>query len=151
MQEQEKAFLYSVNPRKVITGISGVNAIRTPKSLYLTRKDVEICLQRASVYRRFSGDIAPQRVTIGNLDRLHRENYIPEDQWDNFKTEELSVGHGKVEIASPVYKNNSQETVTNNKNEEDELQEMPSEQIIESDDEDEVVKVVDPVEDKSEE
>ncbi len=151
MQNQEKAFLYSVNPRKVITGISGVNAIRTPKSLYLTKDDVKICLQRASVYRRFAGDVAPERVTIGNLDRLHRENYIPEDQWESFKAVELSVGHGKVEAGSVVNENDSkQETVIDNKKEEEKLQET-SEQIVESDDEDEVVKVMEPVEDKADE
>ena len=78
---KELAFLYTVNPRKVITGLSGVNAIRTAKSLFLTKEDVKICLQKATVYRRFASEGINERVTVGNIDRLHRENYVSEKDW----------------------------------------------------------------------
>lgn len=96
--DKELAFLYTVNPRKVITGLSGVNAIRTAKSLFLTKEDVKICLQKATVYRRFANEGINERVNVGNIDRLHRENYISEKDWDSVHAKEMSEGHGKVEI-----------------------------------------------------
>ena len=96
--DKELAFLYTVNPRKVITGLSGVNAIRTAKSLFLTKEDVKICLQKATVYRRFANEGINERVTVGNIDRLHRENYVSEKDWDAVQAKEMSEGHGKVEV-----------------------------------------------------
>ena len=95
---KELAFLYTVNPRKVITGLSGVNAIRTAKSLFLTKEDVKICLQKATVYRRFANEGINERVNVGNIDRLHRENYVSEKDWDSVHAKEMSEGHGKVEV-----------------------------------------------------
>lgn len=97
--DKELAFLYTVNPRKVITGLSGVNAIRTAKSLFLTKEDVKICLQKATVYRRFANEGINERVTVGNIDRLHRENYVSEKDWDAVQAKEMSEGHGKVEVS----------------------------------------------------
>ena len=96
--DKELAFLYTVNPRKVITGLSGVNAIRTAKSLFLTKEDVKICLQKATVYRRFANEGINERVNVGNIDRLHRENYVSEKDWDAVQAKEMSEGHGKVEV-----------------------------------------------------
>ena len=96
--DKELAFLYTVNPRKVITGLSGVNAIRTAKSLFLTKEDVKICLQKATVYRRFANEGINERVNVGNIDRLHRENYVSEKDWDATQAKEMSEGHGKVEV-----------------------------------------------------
>ena len=91
---EDKTFLYSVNPKKVIIGLSGVNAIRTPKSLYLTKEDVKICLNKASVYRRFTD--CSERVTIANLDRLHNEKHYTEEEWAQVQIDMKSEGHGKV-------------------------------------------------------
>ena len=96
--DKELVFLYTVNPRKVITGLSGVNAIRTAKSLFLTKEDVKICLQKATVYRRFANEGINERVNVGNIDRLHRENYVSEKDWDSVHAKEMSEGHGKVEV-----------------------------------------------------
>ena len=96
--DKDLAFLYTVNPRKVITGLSGVNAIRTAKSLFLTKEDVKICLQKATVYRRFANEGINERVTVGNIDRLHRENYVSEKDWDATQAKEMSEGHGKVDV-----------------------------------------------------
>ena len=97
---EESVFLYTVNPRKVITGLSGVNTIRTSKSLFLTKEDVKICLQKATVYRRFAAEGINERVTIGNIDRLHREKYISEKNWEAEVSKEMSKGHGKVNSTS---------------------------------------------------
>ena len=111
--DKELAFLYTVNPRKVITGLSGVNAIRTAKSLFLTKEDVKICLQKATVYRRFANEGINERVNVGNIDRLHRENYVSEKDWDAVQAKEMSEGHGKVEITaeSPDLTKNASEEV----------------------------------------
>lgn len=98
----EKAYLYTVHPRKVITGISGVNAIRTSKSLFLTKEDVMICLKNASVYRRFASAGINEKVTVGNIDRLHRENYVAEEDWAKVLEQEMSEGHGKVSQSEVV-------------------------------------------------
>lgn len=110
--DKELAFLYTVNPRKVITGLSGVNAIRTAKSLFLTKEDVKICLQKATVYRRFANEGINERVNVGNIDRLHRENYVSEKDWDAVHAKEMSEGHGKVEVpteSSDLTKNANEE------------------------------------------
>ena len=96
--DKELVFLYTVNPRKVITGLSGVNAIRTAKSLFLTKEDVKICLQKATVYRRFANEGINERVNVGNIDRLHREHYVSEKDWEAVQAKEMSEGHGKVEV-----------------------------------------------------
>ena len=153
---KELAFLYTVNPRKVITGLSGVNAIRTAKSLFLTKEDVKICLQKATVYRRFASEGINERVTVGNIDRLHRENYVSEKDWDAMQAKEMSEGHGKVEdptenpdltkntseeVETPVISNI--ETAQSKDNENEHTGAIPEEtkaddDKIESDDDDEV-------------
>ena len=77
----EKSYLYAVHPKRAITGLEGVKVLRTAKSLLLTKEDVKICLQKASVYRRFAAEGKIERVTIGNIDRLHNDNYISEEDW----------------------------------------------------------------------
>ena len=98
---EELVFLYTVNPRKVITGLSGVNAIRSSKSLFLTKEDVKLCLQKATVYRRFAAEDKIERVTVGNIDRLHRENYVSEEDWEATVIKEMSEGHGIVNDVTP--------------------------------------------------
>lgn len=147
---EEKVFLYTVNPRKVIVGISGVNAIRTPKSLFLTKEDVEKCLKNATVYRRFND--RNERVNIGNIDRLHRAEFIPEDEWADFVSKEMSKGHGKVDAApvkqevkkeepvveaAPVKEESIQKVV---EQEEQGEEITPDEPEVESDDDVEVLK-----------
>ena len=154
--DKELAFLYTVNPRKVITGLSGVNAIRTAKSLFLTKEDVKICLQKATVYRRFASEGINERVTVGNIDRLHRENYVSEKDWDAMQAKEMSEGHGKVEItaespdltknaseevAAPVVSNVETAQSEDNENKQTRaiLDETEADDEIESDDDDEVI------------
>lgn len=142
----DKSFLYTVNPRKVITGLSGVNAIRTSKSLFLTKEDVKICLQKASVYRRFAQEGINERVTIGNIDRVHREHYISEEDWNKELDKSMSEGHGVVN--APVLdekeeskqeeeqqNDNSTDVVSDDEEiinvEENPVEEIPSDEIVE--------------------
>jgi len=91
-------FLYTVKPRKAIVGLSGSKVVRTNKSLYLTKEDVLICLKNAIVYRRFANEGINERVTIDNVDRVHRENYIAESDWAAFCAQEKSKDHGTVKV-----------------------------------------------------
>jgi hypothetical protein len=99
-------YIYSVNPRRVISGLSDGTEIRVNKSLELSKEDVLLCLQKASVYRRFNtvtgagNDIV--RVTTGNLDRLHNEKYMTEEEYEKFLAANASKDHGKVVNREPV-------------------------------------------------
>lgn len=99
-------YIYSVNPRRVISGLSDGTEIRVNKSLELSKEDVLLCLQKASVYRRFNtvtgagNDIV--RVTTGNLDRLHNEKYMTEKEYEKFLAANASKDHGKVVNREPV-------------------------------------------------
>ncbi|MBR6289347.1 MAG: hypothetical protein IKR19_08430 [Acholeplasmatales bacterium] len=93
----DQTFLYEVRPRKIITGIHGVAYIRAPRSIYLTKDEVLICLQAGSVYRRFANLDKLERVTITNVDRLHNETFISEEEW-----EAKSGSNAVVEEKKPV-------------------------------------------------
>lgn len=75
-----ETFLYAVHPKRIITGLSSGRCVRVAQSIQLTKDDVYACLKKAAVYRRFplDGNI---RVTVSNVDRLHRNEFISEEQW----------------------------------------------------------------------
>jgi len=83
MSSVPETYLYEVRPigRPIVLG-HGVE-ITARKSLYLTKEDVLKCLETAYVYRRFALR-EPERVTIANVDRVHRQVYIPESEWADF-------------------------------------------------------------------
>ena len=122
---EEKVYLYTVYPKRQITGLSGVNALRVPKSVFLTKEDVKICLPRGSVYRRFANTGENVRVTPNNLDRLHNAEFISEEDWEKgtvTTTEEAPVVEEVVEepVAAPV--------------EEEVIEEVPEEvEVVEED------------------
>ena len=104
----EQTYLYEVRPHRIITGIHGVPYIRSPRSVYLTKEEVLICLQNGSVYRRFANLDKLERVTVTNVDRLHNENFIPEEEW---KTECLKKAEAPVEEAPVIDEPTKQEEV----------------------------------------
>ena len=92
--ENINAFMYVVNPRTILRNIPYVKTgfIMKPGSFLLTKEAVLLCLKGATVYRKFSVDHA-ERVTILNVDRLHNEKFITEEEWnnrDNIKEKEVS-------------------------------------------------------------
>ena len=107
-KSNEDIFLYEVHPKRVITGIPGIPAIRVRKSVYLTKDDVIKCLEKGSVYRRFS--LKTERVTTANLDRVHREEYISEEDWPDFLVKLKAEGNGQVVDTTPD-NNNTQQVV----------------------------------------
>ena len=148
-------FLYTVNPRRTINGLSGsTKVVRTPKSLFLSKEDVYLCLKNASVYRRFANEGINEKVTIDNVDRVHREKYIPESEWAAFVAKEKSSDHATVAATNnvsnhhieektveaaetnPVKDENVETTEINN-------DDLDKSEVIESDDETVVEKVED--------
>lgn len=133
--DNNQVFLYTVKPRKIIVGLSGsTRAIRTNKSLYLTKEDVFLCLKNAIVYRRFANEGIVERVTIDDVERVHREKYISAEDWKKYCETKMSADQGKVLAQAPVV-----EAKVENKN-----KTIISENAFKSDDkkEKEVVDVV---------
>ena len=75
-----REFLYTVYPRTILRNVPYIGFIMKPGSFKLTKEAVLVCLKGAAVYRKFSADHA-ERVTILNLDRLHNETFITEEEW----------------------------------------------------------------------
>ena len=108
-KSNEDIFLYEVHPKRVITGIPGIPAIRVRKSVYLTKDDVIKCLEKGSVYRRFS--LKTERVTTANLDRVHREEYISEEDWPDFLVKLKAEGNGQVVDTTPETPNTEENKI----------------------------------------
>lgn len=108
-KSNEDIFLYEVHPKRVITGIPGIPAIRVRKSVYLTKDDVIKCLEKGSVYRRFS--LKTERVTTANLDRVHREEYISEEDWPDFLVKLKAEGNGQVVDTTPETPNTQEDKI----------------------------------------
>ena len=100
----EEKYLYSINPRRTIKNIAGVNAIRTSKSLFLNKDEVLECLKNASVYRRFSVNQIV-KVTPYTLDRLHNEKFMDEKEYEKFVKDSKGKDRGTAkEVIATVDK-----------------------------------------------
>lgn len=125
---EEVTYLYTVNPRKIIKGISGVNILRTPKSLQLTKEDVYTCLKSASVYRRFANEDLIKRVTTGNVDRLHNEKYMTDEEYKEYLISQSSAPQKTV----TVHEEEKKETIEESKVESDDEEIVKKEILDES-------------------
>ena len=106
---EAKSYLYSVHPKRIIKGLESVDAIRAPKSLYLTLEDVKKCIRLGTVYRRFSSsDIA--RVNTANVERLHNEKHMNEDEYKQFLITQSSAGQQTVTKHEEVKQPEKKET-----------------------------------------
>lgn len=93
--EENEVFAYQVNTRMPIMGLS-IGNLRSPKTVELTKEDVLICLKKAPVFRRFkTGKM--ERVNTANLDRLHREDFIDEAEYEKLLDKRGNVGEVKEE------------------------------------------------------
>ena len=133
----ETTFLYSVNPKKVIKELPTL-PIRAPKSLYLTKDQVKICLKYGSVYRRFANEQRNERVTVSNIDRLHNEKFMTEEQYENYKDSLISDNRGSV-IQAPEEKP-EQPAETKVEDVKDEVKEDPVTPVVETPVQDTVVE-----------
>lgn len=91
----ETTYLYSVNPKKIIKDLPTL-PIRSPRSLYLTKEQVLICLKSGTVYRRFATENRNERVTILNLDRLHNDKFMTEDEYKTFLESKTNDQRGTI-------------------------------------------------------
>ena len=106
---EAKSYLYSVHPKRIIKGLESVDVIRAPKSLYLTLEDVKKCIRLGTVYRRFSSsDIA--RVNTANVERLHNEKHMNEDEYKQFLITQSSAGQQTVTKHEEVKQPEKKET-----------------------------------------
>lgn len=78
----ERKYAYSIYPKKPIKTLPELGLLRTAKTLLLNENQVLECLKSASVYRRFNAN-NNIRVTVSNLARLHRDEFISEEEWNN--------------------------------------------------------------------
>ena len=97
--EDEKKYLYSVRPRRVIRSLPELGAIRTAKSLYLSKEEVAKCLKDATVYRRFSADQSIQ-VTVSDVDRLHNDVFYSVDEWNKKRSDDMGKDRGTSAVIS---------------------------------------------------
>lgn len=101
--ESNNRYLYSVNPRKVIKDLPATRPIRAPRSLYLTKEQVLICMKSGSVYRRFANVGKIERVTLGNLDRLHQGVYMTEEEYNKrIKEKEQKAPEQEPVVTEPT-------------------------------------------------
>ena len=91
----ETTYLYSVNPKKIIKDLPTL-PIRSPRSLYLTKEQVMICLKSGTVYRRFAAENRNERVTILNLDRLHNDKFMTEEEYKAFLESKTNDQRGTI-------------------------------------------------------
>ena len=143
----EQTYLYEVRPNRIITGLSGVNHIRSARSLYLTKEDVMICLEKAAVYRRFANEGKIERVTKLNVDRMHQAKLMTEEEFEKFLKEGSKA---EVKKEDPKKGESSKEAApeSSEKKPEPDIEEEP--QNIPSDD-DEVIEKEEITEESEEE
>lgn len=101
----ETRYLYSINPKKVIKFLSGnimKPPIRVSKSLRLTKEEVLDCLKYGSVYRRFANEGKIERVTTLNIDRLHNEKFMTEEEYYKMMTTKESDDNRGTVITEEV-------------------------------------------------
>lgn len=129
---EAKSYLYSVHPKRIIKGLESVDVIRAPKSLYLTLEDVKKCIRLGTVYRRFSSsDIA--RVNTANVERLHNEKHMNEDEYKQFLIAQSSAGQQTVTKHEDVKQPEKKETTPVDANED--KKEAESDTVVNTTDE----------------
>lgn len=93
---EETRYLYTINPKRPIKDIPDLGVIRCPKSYLLSKEEVKLCLKSASVYRRFANESKNVWVTLANLDRLHNEKFMEEDEYNKLCYEKEFGNKGVV-------------------------------------------------------
>ena len=134
----ETRYLYSINPKKVIKFLCGnmmKPPIRVSKSLRLTKEEVLDCLKYGSVYRRFANENRIERVTTLNIDRLHNEKFLTEEEYYKMMTtKESDDNRGTVINEEPFVE--EKEVVEQVEETHQEVEDTVEEEIAESEKED---------------
>ena len=106
-------FTYQIIPRRPIRNLIPGQSITKPCSVKLTKEEVHLCMDYASVYRYFPKvDDGLVKVTGDNIDRLHRSEYISEDSAPSVEEmqEETPVVIKTEEVQSEVKKEKEEES-----------------------------------------
>lgn len=98
MNNEDTTYLYEVRPKRPIKNLTNVPVVRTHKSLHLTKDDVKKCLPLASVWRRFANEGRLERVVPSNVDRLHNDHFMTEEEYKEFLINQKGINHGKVAV-----------------------------------------------------
>ena len=84
--ENDIRFLYIVYPKRPIKNLNeNITLLRVSKSLQLNKDEVLKCLECGSVYRWFSNEGITEKITINDIDRVHRANYISKEDWKHIQ------------------------------------------------------------------
>ena len=93
----KKRYLYSVYPKRPIKNIiENIPIIKTPKSLQLSKDEVEKCLKFGSIYRRFANEGRNEKVNTLNIDRLHNDKFMTEEEYAKFLDSQIDSNAGTV-------------------------------------------------------
>lgn len=113
------AYLYTVYPKTVLKNIPYVGFIYKRGTFKLTKEAVLECMKGATVYRRFGNDNTV-KVTTLNIDRLHNEKFMTEEEWNKI------VESQEIEAISeePVSDNGSTNEVI------DEVEDVVSDPVV---------------------
>lgn len=138
----ENVFLYSVSPKKPLMLKDGT-VIRVAKSVYLSKEDLVSILGKAVVYRRFIEAGVNEKVTTANIDRVHREKYVSEADWKNVQIKESSNNVGTVSEPAKDPEPEKVEEPIKDEIKTDEVSDSNEsvEEVVESDDDDEIETV----------
>lgn len=125
--DSEVKYLYSVNPKRIIRTLCGVSLnppIRSPRSLRLSLEEAKECLKYGSVYRRFANEQKNERVLIGNIERLHNEKFMTEEEYSEFlRKEQLKSTDNRGKVVNDTAKDEDvEEQSESGKTEESEVE-----------------------------
>ena len=99
-ENNQVVFPYQVNAIMPITGLS-IGNLMVPSTVKITKEDVEICIKKVPVFRRFkNGKLV--RVTSSSIDRLHNEEFMTEEEYEAH-IDKLADNRGKVEAVNVLY------------------------------------------------
>ena len=102
---EDKGYLYEVRPKKTVFIKSLGKNVRVPKSFYLTKEDVKSIIGNAHIFRRFTVPTTRvERVHTGNIDRLHNEYYMTEEEYKEFLKRQAAEGSQTVKEVVPEVK-----------------------------------------------
>lgn len=142
---EDKGYLYEVRPKKTVFIKSLGKNVRVPKSFYLTKEDVKSIIGNAHIFRRFTVPTTRvERVHTGNIDRLHNEYYMTEEEYKEFLKRQAAEGSQTVKEVVPEVKEETP-TVEEVKEETPVVEPVTEEVSVEETPEEEVETVADEI------
>lgn len=92
VNEDQERYLYTVFPKKPIRNLNeNVPVLRVSKSLLLTKDEARKCLESASLYRWFANEKTTEKITVYDLDRVHRAVHISKEDWKKMNEADVNT------------------------------------------------------------